>query len=89
MTVPLLAALASAALGAAVGRWYVVLLPPVAWLVYFTGLRAGWWGSGVGDGWQLALVMMAGLSGAAAAVGVAIAKAVRSRRTAAGPRDEA
>ena len=46
------ASAASAVLaGFAHRRWLVVPLAAAVWPLYYLGLHAGWWGSGVGDGW--------------------------------------
>jgi hypothetical protein len=64
-------ALAFVAAGFAVGRWQVLLAAAAAVPLYFGGVLAGWWGSGVGDGWQFALAVGTALGTAAAALGVA------------------
>jgi len=52
------------------GRWWIVLLPPISWELFFLGFEAGWWGYGFGDGWLFAFIsqMLVGV----AAVGVAL-----------------
>ena len=52
-------------LAMAVGRWWLLILPLVAWPLQFVGRHEGWWGSGLGDGWQAGLII-------GAAVGVAV-----------------
>jgi hypothetical protein len=32
--------------------WIVLVLPAVVVPAFYLGLRLGWWGHGVGDGWQ-------------------------------------
>lgn len=72
-------AVAAAVAGAIVGRW-VVIAPAVGiWVLYFVGLKQEWWGSGVGDGWQAALVIGAGVAAIGSAVGVLIGRAIRTR----------
>ena len=62
------------AIGALARRWSVVGLPLLVWPLYYLGLDAGWWGSGLGDGWPFALALVITLSAAAAAAGVALRK---------------
>jgi hypothetical protein len=38
--------------GAIVRRWYALVLPLVGWPLFYVGLSTGWWGHGLGDGWQ-------------------------------------
>lgn len=40
-----------------IGRIWLLLIPLVEWPLIFLGLYMGWWGFGVGELWQLALVM--------------------------------
>jgi len=67
------------AAGFAVGRWQVVVVAAAAVPLYFAGLLAGWWGSGVGDGWQFALAIGTVAGTGAAALGVA-SRRVTNRR---------
>jgi hypothetical protein len=57
-------------------RWLAVLIPAVAWPLFYVGLDEGWWGSGTGDGWQYvaAAFTTAGLFSTAFAVGAARAQ---------------
>lgn len=72
-------AVVAAVAGAIVGRW-IVIAPAVAiWALYFAGLKQEWWGSGVGDGWQAALVIGAGAAAIGSVVGVLIGRAIRTR----------
>ena len=61
-----------ASVGVLTGRWEAVGLVVAAIPVYYLGLNAGWWGHGVGDGWQYALLAatLVGAIAVAAAVGV-------------------
>jgi hypothetical protein len=38
--------------GLLIGRWIALIVPAVLIPLFYTGLRLGWWGYGVGDGWQ-------------------------------------
>jgi len=64
-------AAAFVAAGFAVGRWQVVLAAAAVAPLYFAGLVAGWWGNGIGDGWQFALAIGTAAGTVAAALGVA------------------
>jgi hypothetical protein len=62
-------------------RWWTVTLPLVAILLFYAGLREGWWGDGVGDGWQYAAVLVTVVGLLGSALGVAVGPlVVRSRR---------
>lgn len=68
-----------AALGIAVGvvvrRWWVLALA-VAFPFYVAGVRAGWWGHGTGDLWELATLIVTLVSVLALAAGVVIGRAL-------------
>jgi hypothetical protein len=52
-------------------RWVAVVVPLVAWPLYYVGLNRHWWGvNGTGDGWQSLAVLLAivGALGTGAAV---------------------
>jgi hypothetical protein len=65
VVVPLLLAV-FAAIAAVVRRLWTLVLPLVVVPLFYAGLKSGWWGSGVGDGWEFAaaLVTIAGFIGA-------------------------
>ncbi len=63
-------ATASIAIGFAIGRWTIPIVLAAVWLMYVFGRKLEWWGSGVGDGWQVALVVGTVLAAVAGAVGV-------------------
>jgi Na+/melibiose symporter-like transporter len=47
-------------IGVASRSWIAVLLPAIAWPLFYAGLNQGSWGDGTGDGWQyVALVVTA------------------------------
>jgi hypothetical protein len=54
------------------GRAWVLLLPAISWPLYFLGLHKRWWGHGVGDLWQYAVVGVTLLGLAAGAAGLAL-----------------
>ncbi len=63
--------------GLLVGRWVVVAPAAAAMPLYWYALHAGWWGHGVGDGWQGALVVTTVVATVAAAAGVAVRRLFR------------
>jgi len=67
------------AAGFAVPRWPVFVVAAVLVPFYFAGLVAGWWGSGVGDGWQFALAIGTAASMVGAVAGVATRRLVNDR----------
>jgi hypothetical protein len=78
----LLAALPVA--GLVLGPWSLVLpfgLVP-AW---YLGLDQGWWGSGLGDGWQVAMLVVLAVAVVLTAAGL-ISRAVMSERRETSPR---
>jgi hypothetical protein len=66
------------ALGATTRRLVVVLFAVAIWPLYFAGLLAGLWGSGVGDGWASVATMLAIASAAGALTGVIWPRAASS-----------
>jgi hypothetical protein len=52
----LVIALVMAVASVLIGRSWLLIFAVCVWPVFFVGLLAGWWGSGVGDGWPYALV---------------------------------
>ena len=44
-------------IGYLVGRWGIVFSAAAVMPIYFLGVHAGWWGHGVGDGWEAALMV--------------------------------
>lgn len=68
-------------LGLVTGRWWALLLPLVYWAAWILGLNEGWWGYGVGDNWQAAMVGD-GIIGAVCAVpGILLHTVARRVRT--------
>ncbi|MGH9893453.1 MAG: hypothetical protein ACREA0_15985 [bacterium] len=67
-----------------VGRWWIGVLPVIGWPLFFLGLNLGWWGYGVGDFWEQAMVLYMSVGVAAVTVGLLfrgfLLPAVRSRR---------
>ena len=67
------------AAGLLLRHWLVVPVATVIWPIYYLGLRASWWGSGTGDGWQTAALLLT-LSAAAGALGGMTIGGARRRR---------
>lgn len=65
------------AVGITIGRIWALLLPPAAWGLFYLSLQQGWWGAGVGDGWQYAMAFIILVSLAATAVGFGVGFAIR------------
>jgi len=59
--------------GGVLKRWIALAVPAVLIPLYYIGLRLGWWGFGVGDGWWMVGAVIT--LGATAGVGVTIAVA--------------
>ena len=59
--------------GAAIRRWTALALPLAGWPLFYLGLDRGWWGNGLGDGWQYpaAAALLLGVASTALAVGLA------------------
>lgn len=70
----------SAVVGFGAGRWWTLLVPIAAVGAFYAGLNAGWWGNGVGDGWQIVMAFVMGAGLLAAVVGVASRRLVRPPR---------
>jgi hypothetical protein len=64
------AAAGSLCAGFAVGRWLAVPLAAATWPLYLLGRSEGWWGNGVGDGWEVSLAVGAAVAALGAAAGV-------------------
>ena len=74
--------------GAALARWWTLLVPVAVWPLYLLGRDQEWWGERLREHWEKTLVLGTILGVAAAAVGVAAARLVASarRKRAPGPR---
>lgn len=55
-----------------VGKIWLLLLPVIGWPVAFLGLYMGWWGYGVGDGWQFMLLLWMFVGIVAVGLGLAL-----------------
>jgi hypothetical protein len=69
-------------LGILTRRWLVVVLPLVAWPLFYEGVRRGWYLYGTGDGWQEARAWLTLIGVATTALAVLVARSLgkRSRR---------
>jgi hypothetical protein len=56
---------------ALIHQWWVVALPLTLIPLFYGGLASGWWGAGVGDGWQFVAAAATALALLAATLGVA------------------
>ncbi|MGH9252693.1 MAG: hypothetical protein ACRD0W_24730 [Acidimicrobiales bacterium] len=45
--------------GAIIRSWWAVLAPVVLVTAFYVGLLSGWWGYGVGDGWEYVAIFLA------------------------------
>ena len=70
-----------AVLGLVVGGWWALVIPVVAVPLVYLGLDRGWWGSGLGDGWEYAAALALVLAIAATAAGILIGRLARSARS--------
>jgi hypothetical protein len=65
------------ALGAATRHWLVVLLPLLAWPLFYLGLNNEWWGYGTGEGWQTVAASFTAIGTLTTALGVWLGRATR------------
>jgi len=61
---------------AVIRQWWAIVLPLVAVPIFYAGLRGGWWGAGLGDGWQYGAVAMTVVSVLGCALAVVVARYV-------------
>lgn len=67
----------SAGLAFAVGRWWTIFIPIALLGALYAGLNAGWWGSGLGNRWQVAMAFVMGAGVLAALTGLAARSLVK------------
>jgi hypothetical protein len=67
----------SIASGLLIGRWVALVIPAVVIPLFYIGLRYGWWGYGVGDGWPLLAIVFTIVVIAATGGAVVLSRAVR------------
>ena len=68
--------LVAALVGAVIGRWLALPITVGTWMGFLLGLKAGWWGNGVGDAWTVSLFAGAALVGVGTSLGVLGRRAV-------------
>jgi hypothetical protein len=61
---------ASAVVAFGIARLWAVVIPIAAIGAFYVGLNAGWWGNGVGDGWQFVMAGVMAVGVLAAAIGL-------------------
>ena len=61
-------------LAMAARRWWPVVVPLIACPLLYLGLAEGWWGFGLGDGWQYAAVAITLFGVVSAAAGVVLGR---------------
>ena len=64
--------LGPAVLGFVFAHAWILVVPFAAVPIFYLGLLAGWWGAGVGDGWQYAFLIVLALSVLATAVAIGL-----------------
>jgi hypothetical protein len=64
-------------LGFATGRLSVLVAPLVLIPVLYLGTDRGWWGSGLGDAWQVGMILVLALALALTALAVVVRLALR------------
>jgi hypothetical protein len=75
-----IAALVGCALvGALVGRWWVLIVPLAVVPVIYIGTLQDWWGSGLGDGWQVAVMFVLAFALAITAAAITLRRIVSRR----------
>lgn len=60
------------AVGFATGRFAAAAATPVVVASWYAGVAAGWWGNGLGDGWQAACLITASVATLQTVVGVSL-----------------
>ena len=63
-----------------VGRWWVLICPLVVVPMFYLGADRGWWGNGLGDGWQYVMVFGVALAVASGTVGVLVRSRLSTRQ---------
>jgi hypothetical protein len=61
---------------ALIHQWWVMAVPLAVIPLFYAGLVKGWWGAGVGDGWQFVAAAATLLALLAATLGVAAGRLV-------------
>ena len=64
---------------ALIHQWWVIALPLALIPLFYAGLAEGWWGAGVGDGWQFVAAAATVFAVVATTLGVAAGRLVNRR----------
>jgi hypothetical protein len=65
--------------GFASRSWLALILPLVAWPLFYVGLTQHWWGDGTGDAWQFVAVTLTLVGVGSTALAVSVAQALWPR----------
>lgn len=68
------------ALGTITRSQVALALPLVGWPLFYLGLDRGWWGSGLGDSWEVSAVALLLVGTVTTTLPVALARHLRPRR---------
>lgn len=72
MGVPIVLTLFTSGLvGFLIGRWWAVAVPIGGLTLFYVGLGVGWWGYGLGEAWQVAMLVLMLVGVLGAVVGIA------------------
>jgi hypothetical protein len=63
-----------------VRRWWALIVPLATVPLYYAGLRYGWWGDGVGDGWPWVVGLITALAAAGTALAIGASRLVARRQ---------
>ena len=75
-----IAALVGCALvGVLVGRWWVLIVPLSVVPVLYVGTLQGWWGYGLGDGWEVCVIFALTFALAITAAAITLSRLVWRR----------
>jgi hypothetical protein len=67
-------------IGLLVRHWSAILLPLIAWPIYYIGRNRGWWGCcGTGDGWEALAVTLTLFGVTSTAAGIWLGQTCASR----------
>jgi hypothetical protein len=80
LLVILIGALGAAGFGT--GSWFALTAPFLAVPAFYLGLDRGWWGYGLGDGWQYAMLAILAIAVAVTAGGILARRAAGVQRRA-------
>jgi hypothetical protein len=67
--------------GFAIGRWWALVVPLLGISLVYLGLDRGWFGTGLGDGWEYAAVLALMVAVVVTCGGVVAGRLARELRT--------